>query len=155
MTRNDPAWSMGSPLVPGWGKLGCSVYNAKALTKKSQWYVYHSTYYHWIPFSINDISAGLGDTLNGNLKYHSIPLNGTKNPKYHSKNHSDTIQIPLAIIPPRTIQKQWYLNAIFCKGRHMKNATMIDDILYVRTVNPIRLCRLVIPTRLSLYIGAD
>jgi len=47
-------------------------------------------------------------SLNGNLKYHSIPLNGTKNPKYHSKyhskNHSDTIQIPVAIIPYRTIQ---------------------------------------------------
>ena len=59
--------------------------------------------YHSVLFSIigpfNDISAGLSDTLNGNLKYHSIPLNCTKNPKYHSKNHSDTIQILLAIIP--------------------------------------------------------
>ena len=35
------------------------------------------------------------------------PFNTTeryKNPKYHSKKHSDTIQIPLAIIPLRTIQ---------------------------------------------------
>ena len=31
----------------------------------------------------NDISAGLSGTLNGNLKYHSIPLNGTKNTQYH------------------------------------------------------------------------
>ena len=50
------------------------------LTKKSQWYF---TDYHSIPFSISDISAGLSGTLNGNLKYHSILLNGTKNPKYH------------------------------------------------------------------------
>ena len=74
------------------------------------------------------MSAGISGTLNGNLKYRSISLNGTKNPKYHSKyhlkNHSDTIQIPMAIIPPRTIQipfktplkTQWYLNAFFCKG---------------------------------------
>ena len=67
-----------------------------------------TTEYHSVSFStigpFSDISAGLSGTLNGNLKYHSIPLNGTKNPKYHSKNHSDTIQIPLAIIPSRTIQ---------------------------------------------------
>ena len=84
--------------------------------------------YHLVSFStigpFNDISAGLSGTLNGNLKYHSIPLNGTKNPNYHSKNHSDTIQIPLAIIPPRIIQVpfksiqkpmtfEWYLDAIF------------------------------------------
>ena len=60
------------------------------------------------PFS--DILVGLNGTLNGNLKYHSIPLNGTRNPKYHS----DTIQLPLAIITPSTIQ--WYLNGIFYKG---------------------------------------
>ena len=60
---------------------------------------YHSASFSTIgPF--NDISVAFGGTLNGNLKYHSIPLNGTKNPKYHSKNHSDTIQISLAIIPP-------------------------------------------------------
>ena len=41
------------------------------------------------PFS--GISEGLSGTLNGNLKYHSIPPNGIKNPKYHSKY----IQIPL------------------------------------------------------------
>ena len=66
----------------------------------------------------------------GILKYHSIPLNGTKNPKYHSKyhskSHSDTIQIPLAIIPlgpfkyhSNTTQKpmvfECYLNDP-CKG---------------------------------------
>ena len=43
--------------------------------------------YHSVSFStigpFNDISAGLSGTLNGNLKYHSIPLNGTKNPKYN------------------------------------------------------------------------
>ena len=56
---------------------------------------YHSVSLSTIgPF--NDISVG----LSGNLKYHSVPLDGTKNPKYHSKKHSDTIQIPLAIIPP-------------------------------------------------------
>ena len=43
--------------------------------------------YNSVSFStigpFNDISAGLSGTLiNGNLKYHSIPLNGTKNPKY-------------------------------------------------------------------------
>jgi hypothetical protein len=47
---------------------------------------YHSVSFNTIgPF--NDISV----ELNGNLKYHSISLNGTKNPKYHS----NTIQIPL------------------------------------------------------------
>ena len=39
--------------------------------------------YHSVSFStigpFNDISAGPRGTLNGNLKYHSIPLNGTKN----------------------------------------------------------------------------
>ena len=54
--------------------------------------------YHSVTFStiapFNDISIGLSGTFNGNLKYLSIPLNGTKNPIYHSKNHSDTIQIP-------------------------------------------------------------
>ena len=79
--------------------------------------------YHSVSFStvgqFSDISVGLSGTPNGILKYFSIPLDGTKNPKYHSKNHSDTIQIPLAIIPPRTIQVpfkliQWYLmNGIF------------------------------------------
>ena len=43
--------------------------------------------YHWIPLStigpFNDISAGLSGILNGNLRYHSIPLNGTLNTKYH------------------------------------------------------------------------
>ena len=34
--------------------------------------------------------------------------------KISLKKHSDTIQIPLAIILPSTIQ--WYLNGIFCKG---------------------------------------
>ena len=45
--------------------------------------------YHSISFStigpFNDI-LGLSGTLNGNLKYHSIPLNGTGNPTYHSTN---------------------------------------------------------------------
>ena len=47
--------------------------------------------YNSVSFStiepFDDISAGHSGTLNGNLKYHSIPLNGTKNPKYHSKYH--------------------------------------------------------------------
>ena len=69
---------------------------------------YHSASFSTIGPS-NDISLGLGGTLNGNLNENSVPLNGTKNPKYyhskyHSKNHSDTIQILLAITPPRTIQ---------------------------------------------------
>ena len=59
--------------------------------------------YHSVSLStfgpFNDISAGLSGTLNGNLKFHLIPLNGTKDPRYHSNNHSDTIQIPLVIIP--------------------------------------------------------
>ena len=54
--------------------------------------------YHWVPLStigpFNGISAGLSGILNGNLRYHSIPLNDTLNTKYHKKNHSDTIQIP-------------------------------------------------------------
>ena len=73
--------------------------------------------YHSVSFStigsFNGISAELSGILNRNLNYHSIPLNGTKNPKCV---HSDTIQIPLAIIPPRTIQvpfNQWHLNGIF------------------------------------------
>ena len=45
--------------------------------------------YHSVSFStigpLHDISAGLSGTLNGNLKYYSIPLNCTKNPKYNSK----------------------------------------------------------------------
>ena len=49
---------------------------------------------HSVSFStigpFNDISVGLSGTLSGNLKYHSIPLNGTMNPKYHQ----NTIQIP-------------------------------------------------------------
>ena len=50
---------------------------------------YHSVSFSTIgPFS--GFSVGFSDTVNGNLKYHSIPLNGTKNPKYHS----NTIQIP-------------------------------------------------------------
>ena len=88
-----------------WWTCASTPSNVDSLTKKNQWYTID---YHWIPFSINDISAGFGGTLNGNLKYHSIPANGTKNPKYHSKYHSknlsDTIKIPMAIIPPRTIQ---------------------------------------------------
>ena len=54
--------------------------------------------YHSVSFStigpFNDISAGLSGTLKGNLKYHSTPLDGTKNPKYHSKTfryHSNTL----------------------------------------------------------------
>ena len=39
--------------------------------------------------SFSDISVGLGGTVNGHLKYQSIPLNDTKNPKYHS--NSDTV----------------------------------------------------------------
>ena len=43
--------------------------------------------YHSVSFStigpFNDILVGLSGTLNGNLKYHSIPLNGTRNPEYH------------------------------------------------------------------------
>ena len=43
--------------------------------------------YHWIPLStvgpFNGISAGLCGILNGNLRYHSIPLNDTLNTKYH------------------------------------------------------------------------
>ena len=60
--------------------------------------------YHSVSFSTIGPFNGISVRLNGNLKYHSIPLNGTKNPKYHSKTLSDTIQIPLAIIPRRTIQ---------------------------------------------------
>ena len=67
--------------------------------------------YHSVPFK--GISIGLSGSVNGNLKYHSIPLNGIKNKKYHSH----TIQLPMAIIPPRTNQfVEWYLNGIFCKG---------------------------------------
>ena len=47
--------------------------------------------YHSVSFSttgpFNDIPVGLSGTLNDSLKYHSTPLNGTKNPKYHSENH--------------------------------------------------------------------
>ena len=73
--------------------------------------------YHSVSFStigpFNDISVGLSGTVNGKLKYHSVPLNGTKNPKYH------TIQIPLAIIPPGpfkyySVVFEWY----FWKGAH-------------------------------------
>ena len=50
--------------------------------------------YHSLSFStigpFYDISVGLSGTLNGNIKYLSVPLNGTKNPKYNSNN----IQIP-------------------------------------------------------------
>ena len=72
-----------------------------SLIKKSQWY---TTDYRWIPFIIIQYHWSIQRYFSrtqwyGNLKYHSIPLNGTKNPKYHSKKkHSDTIQIPLAII---------------------------------------------------------
>ena len=53
---------------------------------------YHSVSFRTIrPF--NDISIVLSGTFSGNLKYHSIPLNGSMNPKYHQ----NTIQIPLAI----------------------------------------------------------
>ena len=93
------------------------------LQKKSQWYTID---YHSIPFSINDISTGLSGTLNDNLKYHSNPLNGTKNPKYHStyhsKNHSNTIgHLPLGPFKyhSKTIQKpmvfELYLNDIFVR----------------------------------------
>ena len=76
------------------------------LTKKSQWYTI-AYQYHSISFStigpFKDISAGLSRTLNGNLKYHSIPLNGTNIQNIVQdiifKKHSETIQIPLAIIP--------------------------------------------------------
>ena len=103
--------------------------------------------YHSVSFStigpFNDISARLSGTVNGNLKYYSIPLNGTKNPKYHSKNYSGTIKIPLATIPPgafkyhsNTIQKpmvfEWYLNAIFvwdlwCVSSYL---TLLELVLY-------------------------
>ena len=54
------------------------------ITKKRQWYTieYHSVSFSTIgPF--NTISVRLNGTLSGDLKYHSIQLNGTKNPKYH------------------------------------------------------------------------
>ena len=64
---------------------------APALQKKSQRY---NTEYHSVSFStigpLNSIAVGLNGTLSGNLKQHAIPLNGTKNPTYHS----NTIQIP-------------------------------------------------------------
>ena len=60
--------------------------------------------YHSLSFStigpLSGNSIGLSRTVNGNLKYHSIPLNGTKN----LKCHSDTIQIPLATVHTSTIQ---------------------------------------------------
>ena len=68
--------------------------NSKPLQKRANGIPLITIEYHSVKFStiepFNDISAGLSGTLNGNLKYHSIPLNCTKNPKYHSK----TIQIP-------------------------------------------------------------
>ena len=64
--------------------------------------------YHSVSFStigpFNYI-LGLSSTLNGNLKYHSIPLD--KESKILLKKHSDAIQIPLAIIIPSTIQWQF------------------------------------------------
>ena len=49
---------------------------------------YHSVSFGTIgPF--NDISVGLSVTFSGILKYHSIPVNGTMNTKYHQ----NTIQI--------------------------------------------------------------
>ena len=46
-----------------------------------------ATEYHSVSFStigpFNDISVGFSGTLNGNLNYHSIPLYGIKNSKYH------------------------------------------------------------------------
>ena len=71
--------------------------------------------YHSVSFStigsFNGILVGLNGTLKCNLKYHSIPMNGTctRNPNYHSKNHSDNIQIPLAIITPSTIQVPFFV----------------------------------------------
>jgi len=65
-------------------------------------------------------------------KYHSIQLNSTKNP-ISSKYHSDIIQIPLAIIPPSTLQ--WY----FCKGNRVAfihwatGSSALDD-------NPVKWC---------------
>ena len=50
-----------------------------------------------------------------------MPLNGTQNPKYHSKYHSDAIQIPSTI--------QWYLNGIFCKGSLKANTSNLAPIL--------------------------
>ena len=79
--------------------------------KKEPMVYHHSISFNTIgPFS--GISVGLSGTANGNLKYHSIPLNVAPNFKYHS----NTIQIPLAIIPRSTIQiVQWYLNDIFLR----------------------------------------
>ena len=70
--------------------------------------------YHSVSFStigaFNGISVGLSGTVNGNLKCHSIPLNGTK-------YHSNTIQIPFKWPYYGTSTIQWYLNGIFGKGR--------------------------------------
>ena len=72
-----------------------------------------TTEYHSLTFStigpFNYI-LGLSGTLNGNLKYHPIPLNGTRNPKYHSK----TIQIPFKY--PWPYKPLVPFNGIFLRG---------------------------------------
>ena len=61
------------------------------------------------------VSVGLIGTVNGNLKLPFNPIEWYKEFKIF-KYHPDTIQIHLAIIPPRTIQIiQWYLNGIFVR----------------------------------------
>ena len=89
--------------------------------KPTDHYTKRANGYHSVSLStfgpFNDISAGLSGTLNGNLKFHLIPLNGTKDPIYHSNNHSDTIQIPLVIISLGPFKYHsmvsMYLNVIF------------------------------------------
>ena len=60
-------------------------------SKNSQWY---TTKYHSVSLCItgpfNDVSMTLSGTLSGNLKYRSITMNDTMNPKYHQ----NTIHIP-------------------------------------------------------------
>ena len=71
--------------------------------------------YHSVSFStiglFNGISVVLRVTLSGNLKYHSIPLTGTKNPKYHS----NVLVFPLFIIIMFTF--------LLCSDNHIRAAT--------------------------------
>ena len=63
------------------------------LTKTANGIQLNTIEYQSVSFStigpFNDISVSLSGTLSGNLKYRSIPLTSTMNPKYHQ----NTIQM--------------------------------------------------------------